>query len=277
LHRIAELRAVATELDKDYALASLVHVDGSVAFEGVSYAYQPARWALRDVSFATEPGATVAIVGLNGSGKTTTLRLLGGLARPTDGRIVVGGRDLAGIRLHSWRQQVGAVLQEPYLFDGTIADNIAYGRPDAALVDILRAGSLAHCEEFVRCLPDGYATRVGERGCQLSGGQRQRVAIARALLANPQILLLDEPASHLDQEGDVLVQEALRALRWGRTTFIVAHRLSTVRDADRILVLDRGVLVEQGTHEELVAQRGRYWRLLTGPSLRAQAPSGVMG
>jgi ATP-binding cassette, subfamily B, putative efflux pump len=268
LRRIAELKAVATEDDRDSGLASLTQTNGAVAFERVSYAYTPARWGLRDVSFAAEPGTTVAIVGLNGSGKSTTLCLLGGLARPTAGRIVVDGRDLAGVRLRAWRNQVSAVLQEPYLFDGTIADNIAYGRPGATSADIARAGCLAHCEEFVRCLPAGYATRVGERGTQLSGGQRQRVAIARALLADPQILLLDEPTSNLDHESEAFVQDALRTLRAGRTTFVVAHRLATVRNAARVLVLERGALVEQGTHEELIARRGTYWRLVVRQAIQ---------
>jgi ABC-type multidrug transport system fused ATPase/permease subunit len=264
LSRIAQLKAVATEDDHDRGLTSLAAVAGAVAFDRVSFAFRPSRWALRDVSFEAPAGTTVAIVGLNGSGKTTTMRLLGGLARPTAGRMLVDGRDLAAVRLRAWRKHVAAVLQEPFLFDGSIAENIAYGRARASPAEIRRVGRLAHCEEFVGGLPDGYATRVGERGVQLSGGQRQRVAIARALLADPRVLLLDEATAHLDPASEALVQDGLRALRAGRTTFVIAHRLATVRDADQILVLESGALVERGTHAELITRRGYYWRLAAG-------------
>ncbi|MBA3498246.1 MAG: ABC transporter ATP-binding protein, partial [Gemmatimonadales bacterium] len=174
LARIAQVRAIATEDDRDRGLASIARVTGAVAFDRLSYAYMPGRWALRDVSFEAGPGATVALVGLNGSGKTTAMRLIGGLLRPTAGRVLIDGRDLADVRLRSWRAHVAAVWQEPFLFDVTIADNIAYGRPRASRAEIRRAGLLAHCEEFVGLLPGGYDTRVGERGARLSGGQRQR-------------------------------------------------------------------------------------------------------
>ena len=268
LARIAELKALATVEDSDHGLAALADVEGGVTFDRVSYSYRSETWALHEVSFEALPGATVAIVGLNGSGKTTTLRLLAGLARPTAGRILVDGQDLAAVRLREWRRHVAAVLQEPFLFDGTIADNIAYGRPGASPAEIRRVGGLALCEEFVGRLPGGYTARVGERGVQLSGGQRQRVAIARALLADPRVLLLDEPTAHLDPESEILIREALRTLRAGRTTFVIAHRFATVRDADQILVLESGALVERGTHEELIARQGAYWRLAAGQDLR---------
>jgi subfamily B ATP-binding cassette protein MsbA len=262
LGRISQLRAIATEDDHDRGLGSIAKPKGAVAFERLSYAYPRGRLALREVSFEAAPGTTVALVGLNGSGKTTAVRLIGGLLRPTAGRILVDGRDLAGVRLRSWRSHVAAVWQEPFLFDGTIAENIAYSRPGASAAEIRRVAELAHCEEMVRSLPDGYDTRVGERGVRLSGGQRQRVAIARAFLVDPQILLLDEPTSHLDTESEALIGNAVRGLRAGRTTFIVAQRLATVREADQILVLEGGTLAERGTHEELIARGGAYWRLL---------------
>jgi subfamily B ATP-binding cassette protein MsbA len=264
LGRIAQLRAIATEDEHDRGLGSIAKPRGTVAFERLSYAYPRGRLALREVSFEAGRGTTVALVGLNGSGKTTAMRLIGGLLRPTAGRILVDGRDLAGVRLRSWRAHVAAVWQEPLLFDGTIAENIAYSRPSASAAEIHRVAELAHCEEMVRGLPDGYDTRVGEHGVRLSGGQRQRVAIARAFLADPQVLLLDEPTSHLDPESEALIGDAVRGLRAGRTTFVVAQRLATVREADQILVLEGGTLAERGTHEELIACRGAYWRLLSG-------------
>jgi ABC-type multidrug transport system, ATPase and permease components len=261
LGRIAELKAIEIEDRRANGLGGMSAITGAVAFERVGYAYLPGRWALHDVSFEVASGATVAIVGLNGAGKTTALMLLAGLARPTTGRIVVDGRDLAEVRLGDWRKHTAAVLQEPFLFEGTIADNIAYGRPGASANEIRRVGRLAHCEEFVVRLSDGYASRVGERGIHLSGGQRQLVTIARALLADPRILLLDEPTAPLDLESETLIRDALLRLRTGRTTFVIAHRFATVLDADQILVFDRGVLIERGTHDELVARGGAYWRL----------------
>jgi ABC-type multidrug transport system fused ATPase/permease subunit len=272
LGRFAQLRMVATEGDLDRGLdSSITATHGAVTFERVSYAYRSGYFALRDVSFEAQAGTMVAIVGRNGSGKTTIMRLLGGLIRPTDGRILVDTQDLGPVSLRAWRAHVSAVWQEPFLFDGTIADNIAYGRPDATPADIQRVARLAHCDDVVDRLPDGYATRVGERGVQLSGGQRQRVALARALLADARILLLDEATAHVDPESELLIGDALRALRAGRTTFVIAHRLATVRDSDQVLVLEGGALMERGTHDELVARRGVYWRLAAGHLLREQA------
>jgi ABC-type multidrug transport system fused ATPase/permease subunit len=260
LGRIARLREVPTEDDHDRELGAIAGVTGAIAFDRVSYAYGPGHRALHEVSFEALPETTVAIVGPNGSGKTTAMRLLAGLVRPTGGRILADGRDLAGVRLRAWRAHVAAVWQESFLFDGTVADNITYGRPEASPSEIRRAASLAHCEELLHLI-DENGTRVGERGVQLSGGQRQRVAIARAILADPRILLLDEATAHLDPESEALIRDALERLRAGRTTFVIAHRLATVRHADQILVLKEGELVERGTHEELMERRGAYWRL----------------
>jgi subfamily B ATP-binding cassette protein MsbA len=186
---------------------------------------------------------------------------MAGLDRPTAGRVIVDGRDLAGVRLMDYRQQLASVLQENFLFDGTIADNVGYARPGATRAEIVAACQVAHCDEFISHFPEGYDTVVGERGIKLSGGQRQRVSIARAILANPRILILDEATSSLDSESEQLIQDGLRRLRTGRTTFVIAHRLSTIRSADQILVLEGGQIVEQGTHVELLQLNGRYRQL----------------
>lgn len=260
LERIAELRAFATEAEEDRSLGRLPHVDGTVDFDQVSYAYVPGQLALRGVSLHAPAGSTIALVGPNGSGKSTLCRLLLAHDRPTAGRILIDGRDLAGLRRRDYRCHVGVVLQDDILFDGTIADNIRYGRPGASLSEVRTVGRLAHCAEFVERLPQGYSTAVGERGVRLSAGQRQRVAIARAFLVDPRILILDEATSSLDPESEVLIRDALRRLCCGRTTFVVAHRLYTIQAADLILVFERGAVVERGTHKELLAQEGRYWR-----------------
>jgi len=187
--------------------------------------------------------------------------LIVAFARPTSGRVVIGGQDLAHLKLRDYRSRVGVVLQDNFLFDGSVADNIAFSKPGATLDEVKTAARIAHCEEFVQGFPDGYDTVVGERGVKLSGGQRQRVAIARAILADPQILILDEATSSLDSESERQIREALRALRAGRTTFVIAHRLSTIRSADQILVLEQGEIVERGSHAELMALSGRYREL----------------
>jgi ABC-type multidrug transport system fused ATPase/permease subunit len=261
LGRIAELRDLATEEEEDRPRGRLQRMLGAVAFEDVSYRYVPERLALRAVSLRAPAGSTTALVGPNGSGKSTLCRLLLAHDRPTTGRILIDGHDLATLQRRGYRSRLGVVLQDDVLFDGTINDNIRYGRPRASLTEMQAAARLAHCDEFVTWLPDGYSTLVGERGMRLSAGQRQRVAIARAFLVDPRILILDEATSSLDAESECLIQDALRFLCRGRTTFVIAHRLSTVRSADQILVLDRGEVVERGTHQELVAGRGQYFRL----------------
>jgi subfamily B ATP-binding cassette protein MsbA len=216
---------------------------------------------LKGVSFTAGAGMTTALVGSSGSGKSTLISLVMAFNRPTSGRILVDGRDLAGLRLMDYREQLASVLQENFLFDGTITENVGYARPGATLEQIKDACRIAHCDEFIGQFPNGYDTVVGERGIRLSGGQRQRVSIARAILANPRILILDEATSSLDSESEQMIQDGLRRLRSGRTTFVIAHRLSTIRSADQILVLEAGEIVERGTHAELLALNGRYRQL----------------
>jgi subfamily B ATP-binding cassette protein MsbA len=230
-------------------------------FDEVWFEYNPGQPVLRGVSFHAAPGTTTALVGSSGSGKSTLISIVMAFNRPTQGHVVVDGTDLADVRLLDYRQQLASVLQENFLFDGTIAENVGYANPSATLADIKDACRIAHCDEFISQFPDGYDTVVGERGIKLSGGQRQRVSIARAILADPRILILDEATSSLDSESEQMIQDGLRRLRSGRTTFVIAHRLSTIRSADQILVLEAGEIVERGTHAELLALNGRYRQL----------------
>ena len=216
---------------------------------------------LKHISFKAPAGSTTALVGSSGSGKSTLISLVMAFNRPTEGAIRVDGRDLAGLRLADYRSHLGVVLQDNFLFDGTVAENIKYGTPHATFADVERVSRIAHADEFIEKFEKGYETVVGERGVRLSGGQRQRVAIARAILADPTILLLDEATSSLDSESEMMIQDGLRSLRRGRTTFVIAHRLSTIRSADQILVLEHGEIVERGTHQALLALDGRYKQL----------------
>jgi len=216
---------------------------------------------LKHVSFTAPAGSTTALVGSSGSGKSTLISLVMAFNRPLSGEVLVDGRDLASIRLRDYRNQLGVVLQDNFLFDGSIAENIGFSDPHATREEIVAASRIAHCEEFINGFADGYDTIVGERGVKLSGGQRQRVAIARAILAEPRILILDEATSSLDSESEALIQDGLQSLRRGRTTFVIAHRLSTIRSADQILVLEAGEIVERGTHDELLVAGGRYKQL----------------
>jgi subfamily B ATP-binding cassette protein MsbA len=261
LDRIRQLQAVATEEQDASARASVPKLTGNVEFEKVCFEYAPGLSVLKDVSFQARAGSTTALVGPSGAGKSTLIGLVMAFYQPLSGRVLIDGHDLAGLRLGDYRSHLGVVLQDNFLFDGTIAENIAYSRPRARREEIERAGRIAHCTEIVERLSAGYDTLVGERGVRLSGGERQRVAIARAILADPRILILDEATSSLDSESEALIQDGLRSLRQGRTTFVIAHRLSTIRSADEILVLEDGKIVERGTHESLLARAGLYRQL----------------
>jgi ABC-type multidrug transport system fused ATPase/permease subunit len=260
LDRIRELLDMRTEQDAG-GRERLDGLRGDIAFEDVSFAYVAGQPVLRHVAFAAPAGTTTALVGSSGSGKSTLIGLVMAFHQPQSGRVLVDGRDLTRLRLHDYRGRLGVVLQENFLFDGTVAENIAFSRPDAAPEEIRAVARIAHCDEFVERFPAGYDTVVGERGIRLSGGQRQRIAIARAVLADPRILILDEATSSLDSESEQFIQDGLRRLRHGRTTFVIAHRLSTIRSADQILVLEAGEIVERGTHDELLAKGGRYRQL----------------
>jgi ATP-binding cassette, subfamily B, bacterial len=244
---------------------------GEVEFRQVSFGYQPGSAVLRDISLTAKPGETIALIGPSGSGKTTLLALLQRFYSLTDGSITVDGVDIKRMTQRSLRSQIGVVFQDAHLFNDTVRANIAYGRPAAAQADVEAAARAAHAHDFIMALPEGYDTVVRERGSRLSGGQRQRIAIARALLKDPPILILDEATSALDSESEYLIQRALKTLLSGRTAFVIAHRLSTVRDADRIVVIKEGVIAEAGNHTELLAHGGYY------ASLVARQARGFLG
>jgi ABC-type multidrug transport system fused ATPase/permease subunit len=261
LDRIRELMEMTTEDDEDERRSPVGRLHGDIAFESVGFGYTPEVPVLEDISLRAPAGTKTALVGSSGSGKSTLVSLIMAFNRPQAGRIMIDGSDLAELRLGDYRSQLGVVLQENFLFDGTIAENIRFARPKASREQIVAAARVANADVFIDGFPDGYDSVVGERGIKLSGGQRQRIAIARAILADPRILILDEATSSLDSESEGLIQEGLRRLMEGRTSFVIAHRLSTIRDADQILVLEAGEIVERGTHAALLARSGRYREL----------------
>jgi len=238
-------------------------IHGKVQFENVEFAYDPEKPVLHGISFSAEPGTVIALVGSSGSGKSTIISLICAFHTPSKGRVLVDGVDLAHVDLNTFRSQLGVVLQDSFLFDGTIRENVMFSRPDATEAQFLFACRTARVDEFAERFPDAYETIVGERGVKLSGGQRQRLSIARALLAEPGILILDEATSSLDSESEAMIQAGLSQLMQGRTTFVIAHRLSTIRRADQILVVENGLIVERGNHAELFALGGRYYDLYT--------------
>jgi ABC-type multidrug transport system fused ATPase/permease subunit len=261
LDRIRDIMSTVTEDAEDASRAPLQSVDGDITFEDVWFEYREGVPVLKGVSFTATEGTTTALVGSSGSGKSTLISLIMAFSRPKSGRILVAGRDLAGMRLRDYRRHLGVVLQDNFLFDGTISENIAFSKPGATPEEIRAVAHVAHCDEFIEAFPEQYETIVGERGVRLSGGQRQRIGIARAILADPKILILDEATSSLDSDAEQHIRDGLRTLRAGRTTFVIAHRLSTIRSADQILVLEHGEIVERGRHSELLAQNGRYKQL----------------
>jgi len=261
LDRIREIMRTATEDQEDASRQPVARIEGDVRLDNVWFEYEPGQPVLKGLDVHVPAGTTTALVGSSGSGKSTLVSLVMAFNRPTSGRVLVDGKDLNDLKLADYRAQLGVVLQENFLFDGTVADNIRFARPDATRGEIEEVARIANADDFIRGFPQGYDTIVGERGIKLSGGQRQRIAIARAVLADPRILILDEATSSLDSESEAMIQEGLRRLRQGRTSFVIAHRLSTIRSANQILVLERGEVVERGTHRELMALGGRYREL----------------
>ncbi len=263
LERTREILHELREEDDPQRGLPLGPVNGHIEFDHVSFEYETGKPVLFDVSFESKPDTVTALVGPSGSGKSTIIGLVAAFYKPTSGTVVVDGIDLSTVRLDSYRTQLGVVLQDTFLFDGSIRENVAFARPQATEQQILEACRIARVDEFAERFEQKYDTIVGERGVKLSGGQRQRVSIARAILADPRLLILDEATSSLDSESEALIQEGLKYLMKGRTTFVIAHRLSTIRRADQILVIEDGRLIERGTHEQLFAANGRYWDLYT--------------
>jgi subfamily B ATP-binding cassette protein MsbA len=263
LDRTEEIMNTPLEADDRKRTQVLDKIVGDMSFENVSFAYESGKEVVKGISFTAPAGSVTALVGTSGSGKTTIAGLAATFLNPDSGRIVLDGKDLQSVTLESFRSQLGVVLQDDFLFEGTIRENILFPRPDAAEEQLQQAVKAAHVQEFTDRFESGLDTLIGERGVKLSGGQRQRIAIARAILADPRILILDEATSNLDTESETLIQASLKELMRGRTTFVIAHRLSTIRQADQILVIEQGQIVERGQHDELIASQGRYYQLYT--------------
>jgi ABC-type multidrug transport system fused ATPase/permease subunit len=263
LDRMEEIMNMSPEDDGTIREIKLESINGEIIFDNVSFAYEEGKTVLKDISFTAKPGTVTALVGTSGSGKTTIAGIAASFLTPEIGKVTINGNDMSKVTLNSYRSNLGVVLQDDFLFEGTIKENILFPRPDASEDRLLSAVKAAHVHEFTDRLEDGLQTLIGERGIKLSGGQRQRVAIARALLADPKILILDEATSNLDTESESFIQESLKELMKGRTTFVIAHRLSTIRQADQILVIENGEIKERGTHNELIDKQGRYFDLYT--------------
>ncbi|AGC76075.1 ATP-binding cassette, subfamily B, MsbA [Nonlabens dokdonensis] len=263
LDRTEELMNMTPESDEDNRTEHLENFDGHIVFNDVSFAYEEDKEVLHNISFEAKSGEVIALVGSSGSGKSTIAGLAATFLNPQSGTIIIDGQDIATINLNSFRKHLGVVLQDEFLFEGTIRQNILFPRPNATEEELIAAVEAAYVNEFTDRFDDGLDTLIGERGVKLSGGQRQRIAIARAVLANPKVLILDEATSNLDTESEALIQKSLAQLTKGRTTFVIAHRLSTIRKADQILVIENGRIAEQGTHDDLIAQEGRYHNLFT--------------
>ena len=263
LERTQEIMGERPEDQDPKRSLELRDIVGTVEFKNVTFSYDGTHDVLRDISFRSEPGTVTALVGSSGSGKSTTIGLISAFYVPSKGAVLVDGVDLSTVRLDSFRTRLGVVLQESFLFDGTIRENVAFSRPDATEEDVMRACRIARVDEFAESFADKYDTIVGERGVKLSGGQRQRISIARAILAEPRILILDEATSSLDSESDQMIQQGLSYLMQARTTFVISHRLSTIRRAYQIMVMEQGQIVERGTHAQLYAAHGRYYDLYT--------------
>ena len=263
LDRTEELMNMDPEADEEERTIVLNEIEGNMVFEDVSFAYEEEKEVLHNINFEVRPGSVVALVGSSGSGKSTIAGLAASFLNPQSGTITIDGQDMSKVNLNSFRQNLGVVLQDDFLFEGTIRENILFPRPNATESELQQAVKAAYVDEFTDRFEEGLDTLIGERGIKLSGGQRQRIAIARAVLANPKILILDEATSNLDTESEALIQKSLATLTEGRTTFVIAHRLSTIRKANQILVIEDGRIVEQGTHDALIAREGRYYNLFT--------------
>jgi subfamily B ATP-binding cassette protein MsbA len=263
LDRTEEIMRLPLEANEEVRNVLLDRINGDIHFKDVSFAYDQGKEVVKNITFHAPPGSVTALVGTSGSGKSTIAGLAATFLNPDAGVITIDGIDLSTIRLSSFRSQLGVVLQDDFLFEGSIKDNILFSRPNATAEELNDAVHAAHVHEFTDRFEDGLDTLIGERGVKLSGGQRQRIAIARAILANPRVLILDEATSNLDTESESLIQESLKRLMEGRTTFVIAHRLSTIRQATQILVVEQGNIVERGTHDELIKLEGRYYSLYT--------------